>query len=758
MTMMRTWKTAWLFPGQGSQARGMGGEDLFNRYPDLVAEADAVLGYSIRELCLHDPRSELSRTRFAQPALYVVNALSHRAMMEAGPPPDCYAGHSLGEYNALLAAGCFDFAAGLRLVRLRGQLMGQADGGAMAAVIGLDADQLRFRLEKAGVADKVDIANINSADQIVISGDKPAIHRFADQAGQQRFARVVPLAVSAAFHSRFMEAAAATFADALGAVALAAPRFPVVANVTGEFYPPGEVGAILSRQIGSPVLWRQSMMTLRRAGVGAAEQVGPGNILIGFWRAALAEECPPPSSPSAAPAASPPGGGHAARHPAGSTARLGEAFCRRHGLSQAYVAGSMYRGISSPRLVVAMARAGLLAFFGAGGMSLPQVEASLDAIQDALPPEAPFGVNVLASPQRPELERAIVDLCLRRGVRYAEVSGFTHVAPDVVAYRFRGARMENGRAVAPHTVFAKVSRLEVAEAFLRPPEEKILRSLQEQGRLSGSEADAARRLPVASELCMEADSGGHTDGAVQLALLPAAKMVRDTVQAAMRPDQRTGLGAAGGLGTPEAIAACFVLGAEFVLCGSIHQCTPEAGTSTAVKDLLGQIGLHDTGYAPAGDLFTTGARVQVVRRATLFSARANHLYDVYRTYGGLNELPRGVCETVERYLGTPWPLVWEKCTERLRDTRPEELERLRNNGKAKMARVFKTYFTRTIESALAGDVGDRVNWQIQCGPAMGAFNAFARSAGMEAWQTRNIERIAHELMGRADHFHKRFVG
>lgn len=744
--MTQAGKTAWLFPGQGSQAKGMGGDQLFGRFPELVAQADAMLGYSIRELCLRDPRNELSCTRFSQPALYVVNALSHLARLEDEPPPDYYAGHSLGEYNALLAAGCLDFATGLRLVQLRGRLMGQADGGGMAAVIGLEVEPLQLRLAHAGLNEFVDIANINSRDQIVISGERQAIQRFAEQARQQGGARVVPLTVSAAFHSRHMREAGTAFAAALDGVEFAAPKIPVVANVTGQFYPTPAVRDILARQICGAVLWWQSMMTLRGAGVVHVTQIGPGNVLIGLWQAAAAEPCPP-SGPPTISAQAPAVVGSGVH----GGSRLGDAFCLRHGLAHAYVAGSMYRGIASTRLVVAMARAGLLAFFGSGGLSLPQVEAGLEQIGAALPDGAPFGVNVLAAPQRPDLERAMVDLCLGRGIRYVEASGFTQVMPDLVAYRFTGARIDNGRATAVNTLFAKMSRLEVAESFMRPPDEKMLRALQGEGRLTAAEVAAARRLPVSSELCMEADSGGHTDGGVMLTLLPAAQHLRDRLQKAAGLDQTTAIGAAGGIGTPDAIVACFALGAAFVLCGSIHQCTPEAGTSAAVKDLLCQTGLHDTTYAPAGDLFTTGAKVQVIRRATLFPARANYLYDVYRTYGGLSELSPSLRETVERYLGAPWPVVWERCRARLAASRPAELERTSLNEKAKMARVFKTYFSRTLESALVGDTSDKVNWQVHCGPSMGAFNIFAQSVGMETWTNRNVDRIALELMDRAQH-------
>src|SRR5690606_17274297 len=154
-----------LFPGQGSQSKGMGAE-LFERYADWTSEADAVLGYSIRELCVDDPRNELGLTQFTQPALLLVNALMYRARLDAGgAKPDFVAGHSLGEYNALLAAGCFDFTTGVRLVKERGALMGRVSGGGMAAVIGLEPEKIQTVLFASDEGRRVDVANFNSFEQ-----------------------------------------------------------------------------------------------------------------------------------------------------------------------------------------------------------------------------------------------------------------------------------------------------------------------------------------------------------------------------------------------------------------------------------------------------------------------------------------------------------------------------------------------------------------------------------------------------------------
>lgn len=740
--MAHTHTTAWLFPGQGAQFKGMGGPELFAAFPDLVAQADAILGYSIAQLCLEDPERQLTRTQYTQPALYVVNALEACRALADGAAPDYLAGHSLGEYNALLVAGCFDFATGLRLVAARSRLMGQAQGGGMAAVIGLPSDAVRTLLEQAGCAADLDIANVNSPGQTVVAGTLDALDRLGAHARATKAARVVPLAVSAAFHSRHMRAAAREYAAILDTVPLAPPRIPVVANVTGELFP-ADAKSVLLRQLDSGVRWWDSLMTLRRLGVTEARQIGPGNAMLNLWKEAASLPVPAPivkAEPPAPPA--PP----RRMAPAG----LGAAFCAHHGVRLPYVAGSMYRGIASVELVARMGQAGLLGFFGTGGLTPAQVRDAIAAIGRQPGRTAPFGMNLLSTPSRPALEQEMVDLFLEHGIGYMEASAFTQVPACVLQYRFRGATMRGGRAHAPNHVFAKVSRLEVARQFLAPPAEELLQRLQQQGRLTAGEVAAARRLPVCTDLCIEADSGGHTDSGVALTLLPAIRRVRDDLARGTALDEVPRIGAAGGIGTPEAIAAAFALGAEFVVAGSIHQCTPEAGTSTLAKEMLAEMGIHDTAYAPAGDLFGTGARVQVVKRGTLFAARANQLYQAYRTFDGIDHLPGRTRDTIERFMGHSLDDVWTLSQARLAD-RPAELAHLQGNEKARMARIFKWYFSHSIAAAMEGAPAERANFQIHSGSAMGAFNAFAAGTGLADWRDRHVEVLAQTLMEQAEH-------
>ena len=256
----------------------MGG-DFFDRFPDWTTAADQTLGYSIRELCLDDPRDELGQTRFTQPALFVVNAMTWRAREQEGrPQPDFLAGHSLGEFNALLAAGVFDFTTGLALVQRRGRIMSAVRGGGMAAIIGLTPERIEAVLAESEAGRRLDVANFNSFDQTVIAGPKDDIDAVRP-AFKVAGGRAIPLNVSAPFHSRYMRDAQEEFTAYLRGFALEAPRIAVVANVTGRPYDPGGVGDTLARQIGSSVRWLDSVLFMLDRGVADVEEVGPGQVL-----------------------------------------------------------------------------------------------------------------------------------------------------------------------------------------------------------------------------------------------------------------------------------------------------------------------------------------------------------------------------------------------------------------------------------------------------------------------------------------------
>jgi malonyl CoA-acyl carrier protein transacylase len=273
--------TTFCFPGQGSQIKGMGA-DLFHLFPELTAKTDALLGYSIQTLCLEDPLQQLDQTQYTQPALYVVNTLSYlKAIQNIEQLPNYVAGHSLGEYNALLAACAFDFETGLALVKKRGELMSMATGGAMTAIIGLKADVIENILHEHNIT-PVSIANYNSHTQTVISGLKADVERthvLFEQAGAKM---VIPLKVSGAFHSACMQAAQQEFANFLTQFTFSKPKIPVIANVTAKPYPDTDIAAYLAKQITHSVRWTETIEYLLSQGEENFEEIGPGKVLAGL--------------------------------------------------------------------------------------------------------------------------------------------------------------------------------------------------------------------------------------------------------------------------------------------------------------------------------------------------------------------------------------------------------------------------------------------------------------------------------------------
>ncbi|MGW7078550.1 ACP S-malonyltransferase [Streptomyces sp. NPDC054866] len=279
---------ALVFPGQGSQHKGMGAQ-LFAAFPELVAEADEFLGYSVEELCRDDTDGLLQDTEFTQPALYVVNALSllaHR--LDGEPEPDYVAGHSLGEYNALHAAGVFDFATGLRLVAKRGELMARVADGGMAAVVGLTAEQVDEVLDAPGLGN-LSIANYNNPTQIVVAGPREDVERARPAFEDAGAGLYTVLRVSGAFHSPYMSDLRDEFADHVQTFALRAPAIPVISNVTARPYGDDVAGALI-RQLDHPVRWTDTVRYLLARGVADIKPVGPGRALRGLIQATRRDE------------------------------------------------------------------------------------------------------------------------------------------------------------------------------------------------------------------------------------------------------------------------------------------------------------------------------------------------------------------------------------------------------------------------------------------------------------------------------------
>ena len=418
-------------------------------------------------------------------------------------------------------------------------------------------------------------------------------------------------------------------------------------------------------------------------------------------------------------------------------------FCQFHGTRYAYQAGAMANGIASEELVVALGQQGLMASFGAAGLVPSRIEAAIQRIQQALP-QGPYAFNLIHSPSEPALEHGAVELYLRWGVNCIEASAYLDLTAPLVRYRVAGLQQTNQGIQSTHRVIAKVSRTEVARRFLQPAPEKYLRQCLEQGWITTQQAEWASQIPMADDLTVEADSGGHTDNRPLMILLPTIQRLRDEVQSG---PFLTRVGVGGGLGTPEAVMGAFAMGAAYVVTGSVNQACREAGASEHTRKLLAQAEMADVSMAPAADMFEMGVQLQVLKRGTMFPMRAQKLYELYRRYESIEEIPQAEREKIESQIfRRPLDEIWAETERFFLERDPQQVERARNHPKRKMALIFRWYLGLSSRWSNTGEKGREADYQIWCGPAMGAFNSWTQNTYLAAPEQRTVADVAEHLM------------
>jgi PfaD family protein len=275
----------------------------------------------------------------------------------------------------------------------------------------------------------------------------------------------------------------------------------------------------------------------------------------------------------------------------------------------------------------------------------------------------------------------------------------------------------------------------------------MARDLVHEGWITEQQARLAERVPLADDLTVEADSGGHTDNRPLVVLLPSISELRDELQARQGYARVPRVGAAGGIGTPAAVAAAFAMGAAYVVTGSINQACVEAGTSAHTRALLAQADYADVAMAPAADMFELGVDVQVMKRGTFFPMRARRLYELYRNHASLEEIPADERARLEsQYFRRSLDEVWRDTVAYFEERDPAQIARAADDPKHRMALVFRWYLGLTSRWANTGEPGREMDYQIWCGPAMGAFNDWARGSVFEAPEGRRAAEVARALM------------
>ena len=422
-------------------------------------------------------------------------------------------------------------------------------------------------------------------------------------------------------------------------------------------------------------------------------------------------------------------------------------FCSDFNIKYPYVGGSMAKGISSVAMVRELGRHGMLGFFGAAGLSLQDIERAIDQLE-AEGNSFSYGFNLIHSPNEPELEKAVVELYIRRGIRLIEASAFLSLTLPVVRFRTHGIyRDAQGRVVAPNRVIAKISREEVAARFLAPPPEKMLRQLVAEGQLTEEQALLAAEIPVAQDITVEADSGGHTDNRPALALFPTILAQKEQVQREQNYAWELRVGLGGGIATPASAVAAFAMGADYLVTGTVNQACVESGTCDAVRQMLAETRQADITMAPSGDMFELGVKVQVVKRGTMFAIRAHKLYELYRAFGSLEELPADERDKLEKtFFRTSLDAVWEQTRRYFSGRDPRQVEKAEKDPKYKMALVFRWYLGQSPVWANSGEASRKIDYQIWCGPAMGAFNEWVRGSFLEQVSERKVAVVAMNIL------------
>ena len=437
-----------------------------------------------------------------------------------------------------------------------------------------------------------------------------------------------------------------------------------------------------------------------------------------------------------------------AQAPAVQPHQLGDpGFLADHQVGLPYMTGAMANGIACEELVITMGQAGLLGSFGAAGLVPSRIEEAIQRIQHALP-QGPYAFNLIHSPNEDALERLGCELFLQHGVRTVEASAYLDLTPHIVRYRVAGLQAApDGGVLVPNRVIAKISRTEVARKFMEPAPPRLLQQLQAEGLITEAQARMAEQVPMADDITVEADSGGHTDNRPLVALLPSILSLRDEIQAERGYATPIRVGAGGGVGTPMSALAAFAMGAAYVVTGSVNQGCREAAASVHTKQLLAQAAMADVAMAPAADMFEMGVELQVLKRGTMFPMRAQKLYEFYRNCDSIDGIPTAERERLEQQVfRQPLEAVWEETVRFFNERDPEVIARAQNHPKRKMALIFRWYLGLSSRWSNHGEAGREADYQIWCGPAMGAFNDWVRGSYLEAPENRRVVEVAWHLM------------
>ena len=608
--------STWVFPGLFGSGRTRNA-NLLDKMPQLVSRAEDLLGFPLAQYWL-EPQRQGSEPATIGSLAFMENVLLYYDRMErSGGDADYLIGIGLGEIGALCCAGAICLEDGLKLVQAVAKGMAHCQRGGTLSVVGLGRSRIREVLSENELGNLQLAGNLNPRIHL-ISGPFRDLQMAKAFFEMDDLAEVHFLEQYYGFYSSLMLPAETALERSLCGLRFAAGSIPVISTAAAQPFSPENMASLLGKQFSQPLDWELSITYLRSQSQEGLVCLGEAPVLSRLLTPTdlVGKKRDPARLKSKKQVLPKQNKGFTTKISAES---LGSAeFKRDYGIRYAYLAGAMYKGIASKELVVRMGKAGLMGYYGAGGIALDRIDETIGYIQTHLLPHQAYGMNLLCNPASPETEEQTVDLYLHRGVRYVEAASYLSLTPALVRYRLTGLRRIEGRVIPRNHVLAKVSRPEVATQFMQPAPPEMLKYLVAQGGITAEDADLAAEIPLAADICVESDSAGHTDQGIALVLLPSMCRLKDRMMETYRYSKPIRVGAAGGIGSPEAAAAMFMLGADFVLTGSINQCTVEAGISDSAKDMLQNISIQDTAYAPAPDFFEVGGKGAGCRQRLVF--------------------------------------------------------------------------------------------------------------------------------------------
>ena len=420
-------------------------------------------------------------------------------------------------------------------------------------------------------------------------------------------------------------------------------------------------------------------------------------------------------------------------------------FKKTYGLRYALYGGAMANGIASSDMVIALGKAGCMGSYGSGGQRLEVVAQEIDKMKAALG-EKPFLVNMLSN-RNADMEMQLAQLLIDKKVLGVEASAFIVPSEALVYFRLNGVHEENGKIVIPHKVIAKVSREEVLEKFVSPADPATVTALLKAGKITVEEAALAAKIPMADDITAEADSGGHTDGRPLVSMLPAMIALANRVQAKYGYQQKVRVGAGGGVGTGLSCLGAFEMGAAYVVTGSVNQGCVESGTSDYVKQILAETAMADVTMAPCADMFEMGAKVEVIKKKTMYAQNAQKLYEYYVKYPSFEAIPAPDRDRIEKkILKDSFDNIWAGTKEYFSRVDPSKIPQAERNPKMKMALVFRWYLGSSSRWAVQGNPDRKFDMQIWCGQSMGAFNLWVKGTPLEKAENRHVGEVAKLLL------------